>query len=347
MLENLLGDAAVTRDAPDLGEGTVGSLFDLTGPSVVTPQLVVIGDTGIDFFVAIDRMPARDSKVIGPHLGVFGGGMAANFAAAAIASFPELHVRLVSRVGGDDWGAATLKQLVDLGVDTTSVTTDHYSATWWCAVGLDNTGEKALMGGRTPASLPTLEDFRPDAWQGASWMHVLGDIQWSNEAIDAARRQGALTSVDVEGSFTADFPERARQLVMAADLAILNLSGIAGLGSPGQDLGIVLEALSGGPEGPRSPKGLLVTLGAEGALFVHRPPGGQWRYFGHQALKRRVIDTTGAGDAFAGTFVASLLRGASIRKCMSYATAAGAKTIERLGSRGPRLDEYRREETND
>lgn len=333
-------DATAVHESPDWGEATLLSLFGCEGRDGSMPELVVIGDTGIDFFVAVGAMPGRDAKVIGKHLGVFGGGMGANFATAAKVASPDLHVRLASRLGFDDWGARTLRDLVGAGVDTSAVVTDPESATWWCAVGLDTTGEKSLLGGRTPASLPTTHDFRPDDWRGASWLHILGDVPWSHEAVFAAKERGLLTSVDVEGSFTREFPDRARDLVRAADLSILNLPGVEGLGSPGQELGATVEELTGGAVGPRRPTALLVTMGADGALFVHRSPGQDWRFCWCPALRRRVVDSTGAGDAFAGTFVALLLNGSPVRECMAEATAAGARAVVRVGSRGSRLDQH-------
>lgn len=314
----------------------IGDLFPVR--AAAPPELVVIGDTGIDLFVAAAGMPERDSKVIGPHLGIFGGGMAANLAAAARGAFPALHVRLVSRVGGDEWGRRTLEQLVALGVDTGSVAVDPRSVTWWCAVGLDSSGEKALMGGRTPASLPTRDDFRPGEWSEATWLHVLGDVPWSGEAIAQARSAGSLTSVDIEGSFVLEHPERARGLASAADLPILNLSAVQGLGANGQDVADIITDLTGGAGGPSRPRGLLVTMGGAGSLFVHRAPGADWHCHREPARLLPVVDSTGAGDAFAGTLIASLLRGLPVSAAMAAATTAAAATIGRLGSRGPRLD---------
>lgn len=343
MLRDVMSPALLVHQDPDLGESTLGDLFAVRAHN--QPELVVIGDTGIDLFVAVGGMPERDSKAIGKHLGIFGGGMAANLATAAKSAFPGLRVRLVSRIGGDEWGAMALSQLVSLGVDTAAVAVDPRSATWWCAVGLDSSGEKALMGGRTAASLPTPDDFQPTKWAEACWLHVLGDTSWSLEGVEEARGRGTITSVDIEGSFVADNADRARQLALLADLPILNLSAIRGLGSSGQEISDVIDGLTGGADGPKEAKAMLVTLGSQGALFVHRSPGSRWRYFRHDAVRLPVVDSTGAGDAFAGTLIASLLSGTSVRDSMKNATTAAGRTIGRLGSRGPRLDDYQ-ERTN-
>lgn len=94
-------------------------------------DLVVVGDTGVDFFVSVAQMPTRDGKAIGEHLGIYGGGMAANFATAAVEAAPEILVRLVSRVGSDEWGRRCLGELQSSRMDVSAVTVQLDGTTWW------------------------------------------------------------------------------------------------------------------------------------------------------------------------------------------------------------------------
>jgi ribokinase len=72
---------------------------------------------------------------------------------------------------------------------------------------------------------------------------------------------------------------------------------------------------------------VVVTLGSEGAVLVsedgvvHRP-----------AIRVDVIDTTAAGDAFAGTFAARLAEGAELAEALRWAIAAGALAVTTLGA---------------
>ena len=45
----------------------------------------------------------------------------------------------------------------------------------------------------------------------------------------------------------------------------------------------------------------------------------------------RVIDTTGAGDAFAAGFVAALLRGENVEACLAAGIAGGARAVQSVG----------------
>ena len=71
---------------------------------------------------------------------------------------------------------------------------------------------------------------------------------------------------------------------------------------PGSVLLQVLEQLPG-------VKGVLVTAGGQGCSYAFKGAGGKMDYTGLvPVLQVKVEDTTGAGDAFLGGFVASLVK---------------------------------------
>ena len=46
----------------------------------------------------------------------------------------------------------------------------------------------------------------------------------------------------------------------------------------------------------------------------------------------RCVDTTGAGDSFAGGFLAALSEGKTIRECADFANQCGARAVEAVGA---------------
>jgi ribokinase len=317
---------------------TAADLFPLGATGSRTVDLLVVGDTGVDFFVRVPQTPGRDGKAIGAHLGIYGGGMAANFATAAHAAAPELSVGLVSRLGSDEWGRRCLRDLQQSGLDVSAVAVQPGGTTWWCAVALDDSGEKALLGGRTSASLPRASDLDQVDLAAARWLHLLGDLPFAGEAIATAGAAGTLASVDIEASFVASEPERAASLIAAADLAILNREALYLL-SPGSSvLEAAVELLATGHRTGR-PKALLVTAGESGSLLLLSDGAGGWSGATHAAATTTVVDSTGAGDAFAGTFVGLLLRSAPFIDCLEIATSAATRALLKVGARGVRLDE--------
>lgn len=81
---------------------------------------------------------------------------------------------------------------------------------------------------------------------------------------------------------------------------------------------------------------IVLTLGENGACYA----GKEGRYF-CRAKKTKAIDTTAAGDAFTGYFLAERQRGSSIPECLEMAAKAAALTVSRKGAAVsvPLLDE--------
>jgi ribokinase len=71
---------------------------------------------------------------------------------------------------------------------------------------------------------------------------------------------------------------------------------------------------------------VVIKLGEEGSLALHG--GREWRV---PAPKVEVVDTTGAGDAFNGGFLAAWLRGAAIQKCLARGNRVGAASTRKAG----------------
>lgn len=77
---------------------------------------------------------------------------------------------------------------------------------------------------------------------------------------------------------------------------------------------------------PRSQ--FILTLGPEGSIYFGK---------GHEqifvpAQKVKAVDTTGAGDTFIGYFLAFLVEGLAIKRCLELASAASAICVTRQGA---------------
>jgi len=74
----------------------------------------------------------------------------------------------------------------------------------------------------------------------------------------------------------------------------------------------------------------VVTLGGDGAIAADGLPA---RHFA--GFEVPVVDTTGAGDSFAGALAAALLDGASLDDAVGSGIAAGALTVQHVGAQPP------------
>ena len=79
-------------------------------------------------------------------------------------------------------------------------------------------------------------------------------------------------------------------------------------------------------------RNLIVTLGADGCLWVRRGGAGQVELLHQPARPATAVDTVGAGDCFCGVFAAALAAGAAIPAALRYASAAAALSVQQEGA---------------
>lgn len=293
----------------------------MTTPDAPT-DLVVVGDASIDHYVQVPHLASSDNKAIGRYLGAFGGGMSANLAAAAATQ--GARTRLVTKVGTDRDGPAELRALSDLGVDTSYAVQDAAHRTWMCFVQLDDSGEKALIGADTGIKVPELGEIDPRALQGARIVAPLADdLAWAATVAQRAVDGGAQVAIDLEpDAFGPDDPQ-LHQLLSLTDVVFLNSA----------------SALKFHPRSHEQAAAALHDLGP-GTVVVGRGEHGAYcsladgtAYTARAASEVPVIDTTGAGDALAGSFLAGLLHGDSPETCLRTAVEHATACITQVGSR--------------
>ncbi len=73
---------------------------------------------------------------------------------------------------------------------------------------------------------------------------------------------------------------------------------------------------------------LIITAGSEGSVCYTRR-----EKFEAEAFKVKVVDTTGAGDAFAAGFLYCFMRGFPINVCLSFGNFCGAYNVQKIGAR--------------
>jgi sugar/nucleoside kinase (ribokinase family) len=72
---------------------------------------------------------------------------------------------------------------------------------------------------------------------------------------------------------------------------------------------------------------VVITVGSEGVIAKKR----DGQVLSLKPFPVQVVDTTGAGDCFAGAFLAAYLRGGSLEDSLLQANAAGAMAVTRVG----------------
>jgi ribokinase len=286
-------------------------------------KIAVVGSLNMDLVVRAPHMPIPGETVIGSDFRTIPGGKGANQAVAAARLGAE--VTMVGRVGDDDFGRAQLRNLGELGIDTTHVMVDPEAATGIALITLDASGQNSIVLAPGANMRLTKEDINAAqvtiVQSDVLVLQLESPLEVVTHAIDIAHAEGVKVILN---------PAPARPLpketLARLDYLIPNESETALLtGIEVTDIHSAKEAAERlREEGVGT---VILTLGARGAFLasakesVHIP--------GYEV---EVVDTTAAGDAFVGGFAVALAQGQNLAEAVRYANASGALAVTRLGA---------------
>lgn len=325
------GAVAALGYVPDLSARTLISRRGRAAPSVPTdaPRLWCVGYVCADYVSRVGALPHRGDRMAARGIDKTLGGRAANVAVAAagLGSPLETAVELLTVLGEDpdsDWAAATLAaRRVALAPESLAPAARLSR----CLILLEDDGVRTIVNeplqvsSRAAAALVV----RAAATPGRRALFVQGDqAAGLEDVIERARAAGLATVSQIGGSEARADPEGWRRRLGRFDVALLNREAAETLwGVGGGEQGLLARVA----EAPRAPLTAL-TLGAEGAVLLDgaAPP---LRVAAPAAM---VVDATGAGDAFAGVFLAAWLCGATHADALTLAVHAGARAVAGVGA---------------
>ncbi len=293
--------------------------------------MCVIGDFAWDVLIRTNSELLRGGDTFGEVM-LTPGGSAANV--AVWAQRAGRSTRFIGKIGRDRFGQLAEEDLDREGVEAHFVETDAH-LTGSVAVFVDHTGERSMVSGHGADFYLLPQELPRDIIRSSCHLHLTA---WSffidppraavREAAHLAQAAGATLSFD-PGSFQMIGEMGVRQfLSVTQDLGIDVLL-------PNKEEG---SMLTGGLTEPTEiaaaladlyPNALIMLkLDADGALVwengqgTHVPAG-----------SNNLVDATGAGDSFAGGFLAHYLEHGDAVAAARFATTISAWVIEHLGAR--------------
>lgn len=275
-------------------------------------QVVVVGSANLDIVVSVTRFPAPGETVLGGDPLEIPGGKGLNqaIAAARLAS-----TALVACVGDDSAGQMLVARLEKAGVDTRHVRRVA-APTGRAFIQVAPDGENSIVVAAAANAELTPEDVQ-QALDGLRPAVVLAQLEVPLETVLAAARWASAHRARfvLNPSPVQQLPER---LIGACDPLVVNaIEAVEILGAaPGTDITQLASGL-----GSRATS-VTVTDGPRGAYVgtsttVQHVPG----------ERVDAVDTTGAGDEFAGCLAASLAIGGGLVKGAEGANRAAARVV--------------------
>jgi ribokinase len=282
--------------------------------------VLVFGSINIDLVACVERFPIAGETVAGRTFAVHPGGKGANQALASARAGAT--TCLAGAVGHDAFAAPALALLTEAGVDLACVACVD-GATGCATILVSDAGENMIVsvpGANAWADPNAVPDRLLVPSSTVSLQHEI-PVAANHALIERARRGGSRIVLNAS-------PWRSLSLdtLRSIDCLIVNESEAAALatafGWPTRPQDLALAAASAVED-----LTIVVTSGSQGALAAR----------GRELLRVRApsvdaIDTTGAGDAFSGTFIALLDMNATLPDALRRAVAAGSLACTAAGA---------------
>jgi sulfofructose kinase len=295
--------------------------LSLAPPAVKPFDVVTVGLNSIDLVAVVEHFPESNSKQRLQQFAELPGGQMAT--AAAVCARLGWRARYIGSFGSDAFGVTGRNSLTTEGVDVSAAWDVPGATSQFAVVIVDaSTGERTVLWNRHPGLvIPPDRVSRDAVTSGRVLLVDCHETAGVTQAARYARTAGIPTVIDVE-KVRPGIVDLLREIdiILAAQEFPSALTGYAepgrALAAMAQEYGAALVA---------------VTLGDQGSLAWHNG-----REIRTPAFDVTCVDTTGAGDAFHGGFVAGWLRepAASVSDLLEYANAVAALNCRGLGARG-------------
>ena len=288
------------------------------------PRIGVIGSNNVDLVTYVDRIPEHGETIEAPSFEMGHGGKGANQAVAAARLGAA--VTFVTKVGDDSFAEATLRSLGGYGVDTRHVGRVEGRSSGVATILVEPSGENRILivkGANGDVSSADIDRAADDL---ARCDLILLQLEVPLETVYAAiafgKRHGVKTVLNPAPASAA----LNLEIIRDVDFLIPNeteLALLTGLPVATQDQ-IAAAAASLLAKGVGA---VIVTLGARGALLA-TAAGAKLI----APVRVTPVDTTGAGDAFVGSFARYFAAGFGVEAALAQAVRYAADSVTRRGA---------------
>jgi ribokinase len=296
------------------------------------PRIAVVGSANIDLTTFADRFPKPGETIFGQRFDLGFGGKGANQAVAARLCGAD--VFMVARVGSDLFGPATIENFTKLGIDTTHVRQVEGLSSGVAPIFVEPNGQNRILvvKGANDAVRPSDVDAASETLRSVDCIVLQFEIPLEtvyytvgfavkhgircilNPAPGQAVDMGALGGLDY-------FVPNESEAETITGMPVRNLD----------DAKQCAEKLVTG--GIRR---VIITLGAKGSLLSSRDGSEHLPVF-----EVKTIDSTGAGDAFIGSFAVFLGEGLPERDAVQRANLYAGLSTTGVGTQKSFFDRAR------
>ena len=272
------------------------------------------------------KIPTKGQTVLGDDFVVGPGGKGSNQAVAAGKAGAD--VSFISKIGNDNYGKMAKKIYAETNVKTENLFVSEDKSTGVAAILLNkDTGDNAISVVPGAAGALTIEDIdtAEDEIKNASFFltQLETPLETTIHALKVAKRNNVTTILNPAPAATLPkdlfplidyFTPNETEASFYANKEIKNQDDAKNSSKALLDLGI---------------KNVVITLGENGVYFENNDIS---HFVPALSLGDKVVDTSGAGDAFNGAFAAALCEDKDIKDAIVFANTFAGISTTRIGT---------------
>lgn len=285
-------------------------------------KIVVLGSINMDLVTFCERAPRGGETLLGKEFRQIPGGKGANQAVAMGKLGAD--VTMLGKVGTEGMGEILLNSMEKDGVKTDRI--EKSSVTTGIAkIIVEESGQNRILV--VPGANGDVDnayvDRNIETVKNSDVLVCQLEIPMESVkyAFSKAKEMGKITVLNPAPAAHLD-----EEIIKNSDYIIPNETELEII------TGIKTDTLEGVKEAAaallqKGVKGLLITLGSKGSLYIDRD-----KEIMTPAYKVKAVDTTAAGDSFIGGFVKGLSQGMETEQAIELGTKVAAISVTRIGA---------------
>jgi len=284
-------------------------------------KIYVVGSSNTDMVVKCKSLPGPGETVLGGEFVQVRGGKGANQAVAAARLGGN--VSFFCRVGNDASGQQSLEAYKKEGIDVSNIVADNSGASGVALIVVDGKGENYI------AVAPGVNaNLKPDDVESLRLLLKPGDVVLMQLEIPMETVMRAAQIGDEKGAIVMLNPAPAppaglpKSICPHLDFILPNRHEAEALVGAKTIPEVMCQGLL-----ETGITNVIITLGKSGCIWSNK--------HGVQSLPAypvKAMDSTAAGDAFAGGLAVALTKGWSVPKAIQWAQKAAALSVMRMGA---------------
>ncbi len=284
-------------------------------------MILAIGNINLDWICTLSHLPVPDEKGNIQKFEVHPGGAASNFAVSLARLGTK--VSLFGHVGDDTEGYEALQTLKEEGVDTSRVILEKDLATGFVIVLISEEGQSTKLRFRGANSRLSPDDLTPKLLEGIDIAYAASvTIPIAKKLATTCREVGVRSSLDVGEDIANQSIDAFRKMLRSFSIVFINEIVFARIFKEPPTLSNVQSEIEGNLEV------LSVTLGRKGSITASHKTA-----FHTPTFNVEVVDTTGAGDAYAAGFIHFYLQQLPLEEVVKRSSACASLQVMQPGAR--------------